>query len=162
MHVKRTLCLLGLGLIATAAAYALGHPHFLRAPSARLGSPKVIINWAEAGLGNTGSGITYTASATAGAKFQCVKTGHVCPKPGAKEEVLYNVHVSGTFSVDKNGKISDTLVIPAPESTLVCPQYQHVVIASVVFTNITLEDTTNDISSAANPSSLAYNGPECP
>lgn len=161
MQIKRKHWWL-LGLVAVATAALAAHPHYLRAPSAQLGSPKVIVNWAEVGLGNTGSGVTYIASATAGARFQCVKTGHVCPKPGAKEEVLQNVHVSGTFSVDKNGKISDTLVIPAPQSTLVCPHYQHVVIASVVFTNITLTDVTNGVSSPANPSALSYNGPECP
>ena len=161
MQTKLRLCLLALTIVATAAVGG-GRPHFLRAPSARLGSPKVVINWSEVGLGNTGSGITYVASATAGAHFQCVKTGNVCPRPGAKEEVLYNVHVSGTFSVDKNGKISDELIIPAPESSLVCPKYQHVSVVSVVFTDIKLTDISNGVSSPANPSALSYNGPECP
>src|SRR5690349_18406483 len=160
MRTALKLCLLAVAVVVTAAPG--GKPHFLRAPSASLGSPKVIVNWSEVGLGNTGNGITYVASATAGARYQCVKRGHVCPKPGAKEELLSNVHVSGTFSVDKNGRISDTLVIPAPQGTLVCPYGQYVSVASVVFTDIKLKDTSNGVSSPANPSALAYNGPECP
>lgn len=160
MQIKPTPCLLGLALVSTAAI--AGHPHFLRAPSASLGSPRVMVNWSEAGLGNTGNGINYVASATAGARYQCVKSGYECPKPGHKEEVLTNVYVSATFSVDKNGKITGTMSIPAPQSTLVCPNYQRVSLVSAVFTNIKLKDTTNGISSPANPSALSYNTPECP
>ena len=160
MQTTLKLCLAAAAVVATAAPG--GKPHVLRAPSASLGSPKVIIDWTEVGLGNTGNGITYVASATAGAHFQCVKKGHVCPKPGAKEEILSNVHVTGTFSIDKNGRISNTLVIPAPQSTLHCPYGQSVSIASVVFTNIKLKDISNGVTAAANPSALSYNGPECP
>ncbi|UHQ18996.1 hypothetical protein LVB87_12500 [Lysobacter sp. KIS68-7] len=159
MHIKRTLWLLALALVSTAAMAAT---HFLRAPSARLGSPHVVVNWSEVGLGNTGNGITYVASATAGARYQCVKVGQVCPKHCAKEDVLHNVYVSSTFSVDKNGKITGDMTIPAPESSLVCPKGQSASIVSVVFTNIKLTDTSNGISSMANPSALSYNGPECP
>jgi hypothetical protein len=125
MQNKRTLCLLGMALVATAAIAA--SPKFLRAPSASLGSPKVIVKWTEVGLGITDS-----------------------------------VSVGGTFAVDKNGRISEALVIPAPPSTLVCPGGQVVGVASVVFTNITLTDLTNGISSPTNPSSLTYNTTECP
>jgi hypothetical protein len=161
MQIKPTLCLLGVALIAT-AAIAGGKPKFLRAPSASLGSPKVIVNWSEVGLGNTGSGINYVASAKAGVHYQCVKKGHVCPARGNKEEILSNVYVSATFTVDKNGRINDTLTILPPPSTLVCPQYQYVSVASVVFTNIKLTDVTNGLSAPTNPSALSYNGPECP
>jgi len=160
MRTPLKLCLLAMVVVVTAAPG--GNPHFLRAPSSRLGSPKVIVNWSEVGLGNTGNGITYVASATAGAHYQCVKKGNECPYPGAKEEVLYNVHVSGTFSIDKNGKISNDLTIPAPQSTLVCPHGQYVSVVSVVFTDIKLKDVTNGVTAPANPSALSYNGPECP
>ena len=65
MQIKRTPCLLGLALVATAAM--AGAPHFLRAPSASLGSPKVIVRWAEVGLGSVDS-VNYVASATAAAR----------------------------------------------------------------------------------------------
>ncbi|BCT93582.1 hypothetical protein LYSHEL_26070 [Lysobacter helvus] len=159
MHIKRTPCLLGLAFVATAALAA--HPQFLRAPSAQLGSPKVIVKWTEIGLGSTDS-VNYTASATAGARFQCVNRGNNCPAASNKEDVLADINVGGTFAVDKNGKIIGSLVIPAPPSTLQCPGNQVVGIVSVAFTNIRLTDLTNGVSSPTNPSALTYSGPECP
>ena len=41
MQIKRALCLVGVAVVATAAIAA--SPKFLRAPSASLGSPKVIV-----------------------------------------------------------------------------------------------------------------------
>ena len=158
IQIKRTLCLLALALAATAAMAAT---HFLRAPSARLGSPKVIIDWTEVGLGSVDS-VNYVASATAGARYQCVNRGNNCPAASNKEDVLANVSVGGTFSVDKNGKITASLTIPAPVGTLTCPGNQRVGIVSAVFTNITLTDLTNGITTPTNPSALTYNGPECP
>ena len=148
-------------LVAT-AAIAGGSPKFLRAPSASLGSPKVIVKWTEIGLGNPDSDVSYVASATAAARYQCVNRGNNCPAASNKEDVLGNVSVGGTFDVDKNGRISESLIIPAPQATLVCPGNQRVGVVSAVFTNIQLTDVTNNISSATNPSSLSYNAPECP
>ena len=160
MQIKRTLCLLGLALVAT-VAIAGGNPKFLRAPSASLGSPKVIVKWTEVGLGITDT-VDYVASATAAARYQCVNRGNNCPAASNKEDVLADVSVGGTFAVDKNGRITEALIIPAPPATLVCPGNQVVGVVSVVFTNITLTDVTNSVSSPTNPSSLTYNAPECP
>ena len=159
MQIKRTVCLLGLALIATVAIAR--SPQFLRAPSASLGSPKVIVKWTEVGLGITDS-VDYVASATAAARYQCINRGNNCPAASNKEDVLANVSVGGTFAVDKNGRISEALIIPAPPSTLVCPGNQVVGVVSVVFTNITLTDVTYGVSSPTNPSALTYNAPECP
>ena len=158
MQMKRTHCLLGLALVATAAIAA--SPQFLRAPSATLGSPKVIVKWTEVGLGLTDS-VDYVASASAAARYQCVNRGNKCPAASNKEDVISDVSVAGTFAVD-NGKITGTLTIPAPESTLECPGGQVVAVASVVFTDITLTDVTNGVTSPTNPSALTYNATECP
>jgi hypothetical protein len=157
MQIKRLPWLLVLALVATTA---MAGAKFLRAPSASLGSPKVVVKWTEVGLGS--DTVSYTASATAAARFQCVNRGSNCPAASNKEDVLADVSVSGTFDVDKNGKITNQLVIKAPDSTLVCPGNQVVGVVSVVFTKIRLDDLTNGVSSATNPSSLAYNAPECP
>ena len=159
MQIKRTHCLLGLALVATVAM--AGSPKFLRAPSASLGSPRVIVQWTEVGLGATDR-VDYIASATAAARYQCVNRGSNCPAASNKEDVLAEVSVGGTFIVDKNGRISEALVIPAPPPTLRCPGNQVVGVVSVVFTNITLTDVTNSVSSPTNPSSLNYNAAECP
>ena len=158
MQINRTVCLIGLALVSTAAMAAT---QFLRAPSARLGSPKVIVEWTEVGLGNTDT-VAYIASATAAARYQCVNRGNNCPAAANKEDVLADVSVGGTFGIDKNGRISNILIIPAPPGTLVCPGNQVVGVVSAVFTNIRLTDTTNGISSPTNPSALTYNATECP
>ena len=159
MRIKRTPCLLGLALVATAAI--AGHPQFLRAPSASLGSPKVIVRWTEVGLGSVDS-VNYVASATAAARYQCVNRGNNCPAAPNKADVLSDVNVGGTFAVDKNGRITGSLIIPAPPAGLACPGNQVVGVVSVVFTNITLTDVTNGVSSPTDPSALTYNAPECP
>ena len=164
IHPKPALLALVLvttAAVAAAAAIAAAQPQFLRAPSAQLGSPKVIVKWTEVGLGQVDS-IDYTATTVAAARFQCVNRGNKCPAASNKEDVLVNLSVGGTFNVDRNGRISDSLTILAPESTLVCPGNQVVSVVSVVFTNITLTDETNQISALTNPSSLVYNAPECP
>ena len=159
MQIKRTPCLLGLALVATAAI--AGHPQFLRAPSASLGSPKVIVRWTEVGLGSVDS-VNYVASATAAARYQCVNRGNNCPAAPNKADVLSDVNVGGTFAVDKNGRITGTLIIPAPAGALVCPGNQVVGVVTAVFTNIRLTDLTNGVSSPTDPSALTYNAPECP
>jgi len=159
MQITRTPCLLGLALFSTAAI--AGHPVFLRAPSATLGSPKVIVKWTEIGLGSTDS-VDYIANATAAARYQCVNRGNNCPAASNKADVLADMSVGGTFSVDKNGRITGTLIIPAPAGALVCPGNQVVGVVSAVFTNIALTDVTNGVSSPTNPSALTYNAPECP
>jgi len=165
MQIKSSLLLLGLALaVATTAALAInvGIPKFLRAPSAQLGSPKVIVSWIEIGLGNPDGSVNYVASATAAARYQCVNRGNNCPAAPNKADVLSDVNVGGTFAVDKNGRITGSLIIPAPPGTLRCPGNQVVGVVSVVFTNIRLTDVTNGVSSPTNPSALSYNGPECP
>ena len=164
MQIKSSHLLFGLALaLATTAALAvsIGIPKFLRAPSAQLGSPKVIVSWIEVGLGSTDT-VNYVATATAAARYQCVNRGGNCPAASNKEDVLANVSVGGTFSVDKNGRVTGFMTIPAPPATLVCPGKQVVDVFSVVFTDITLTDTTNGVSSPTNPSALSYNVPECP
>jgi len=159
MQITRTSCLLGLALVATAAI--AGSPKFLRAPSASLGSPRVIVKWTEVGLGSTET-VNYTGTAHAAARFQCINRGSNCPAASNKEDVLLDLSVGGTFPVDRNGRITGALTIPTPPSTLVCPGNQVVGVVSVVFTEITLTDVTNGVSSLTNPSSLTYNAPECP
>jgi len=175
----RTLWLLGVGLVVATAAIAGGNPKFLRAPSATIESPTgkvaskidsagpvvegpvLVIGWTETGLGNTGT-INYTATADAAAVYQCVNLGTNCPSAANKQDVAAKVSTSATFAID-NGRISGELRLEAPPPTLSCPGNQVVAVASVVFTNILLEDTTNHISAATKPSSISYqNTAVCP
>lgn len=159
-QIRWTPWLLLLALVATAAMAA--NPQFLRAPSAQLGSPKVIVSWTEVGLGDLSAEVEYLATANAAATYQCVNRGNKCPEASNKEDVMAPVSSKGTFSVGKNGRISASMEIEAPPSTLVCPGNQVVSVATVVFTDIRLTDTTNDVTSETNPNTLTYNALECP
>lgn len=159
MQIKRTHWLIGLALVATAALAA--SPKFLRAPSASLGSPKVVVSWIEVGLGDTPD-VTYSATAMAAARWQCLNRGNKCPSASNKAEVIAPIESKGTFSLGKNGRISGTLDIPAPSAGLVCPNGQVPSVAYALFTNITVTDTTNGISALADPSELEYEVRECP
>ena len=172
----RTLLLAGLGLAVVATAVVAANPKFLRAPSATIESPTgkavanaspvvegpvLVIGWTETGLGNTTT-VNYTASADAAAVYQCVNQGTNCPSAANKQDVAAKVSTSATFGVD-NGRITGELRLAAPPSTLTCPGNQVVGVASVVFTNILLEDLTNGISAATKPSSISYqNTAICP
>ncbi|KGQ19823.1 hypothetical protein LF41_2326 [Lysobacter dokdonensis DS-58] len=159
MRINRTLCLLALALVATTAIAQSRRPHFLRAPSASLGSPRVIVQWTEVELLKH-ENVSYIASAKAGAHYQCVYRSNQRPSATHQEDVLVNVSVGGTFTADKYGKISDKLIIPAPQPTLVCPSNQVLTLVSVVFTDIRLTDVSNYVSSPTHPSALSYKA-EC-
>lgn len=160
MRIKHTLCLLALVLVAATALAQSRRPHFLRAPSASLGSPKVIVTWTEVELGKY-ENVNYIASATAGAHYQCVYRSTNRPSAKYQEDVLIKVSVGGTFTADKFGKITNKLIIPAPQSTLVCPDNAVLTLTTVVFTDIRLTDKTNYVSSPTHPSALSYKA-ECP
>lgn len=159
MKKFHSLCLLGLALVATTVV--AGSAHFVRGPDASLGSPEVVITWKEAGLGDTVS-VDYLATATAAARYQCVNRGGKCPSAANKEEVFGNVSAPGTFSSGKNGSINGSLSIQPPVGPMVCPGNQIKVLTAVSYTNLTLADLTNGVSSPATPQSLAMSGPECP
>ena len=159
MKNTRSLCLLGLALVATTAVAASAH--FVRGPNAALNSPDLTITWKEAGLGDTVS-VDYLATATAAARYQCVNRGGNCPAAANKEDVFDNVSAGGTFSSGKNGSINGSLTIEPPVGPLVCPGNQRKELVSVSYTNIALADTTNGVSAGASPSALAMSGPECP
>ena len=159
--MKTRLLFLSLGF-ATFAALAAS-PHFVRGPFASLNSStgEVTVTWKEAGLGDTVL-VTYEASALASARYQCVNRGGKCPAASNKQDVLSNVSTSGTFPSGKNGSITGSLTFGPPEGTLDCPGGQVLKMVSVSYANITLADTTNNVSALASPSSLAMSGPECP
>lgn len=171
----RTLLLAGLGLAVVATAVLAANPKFLRAPSATLESPTgkfaasaissvapaLVIRWTEVGLGDTET-VEYAASAKVAARYQCVNRGNNCPSASNKQDVFADVSVTGTFPVDRNGRISESLTISAPPSTLVCPGNQVVSWVSVTFSEITLTDLTHDITVATNPSQVSDSAPECP
>lgn len=155
------LTLIALALLGgTTVALAAGH--FVRGPNASIDSDgNLTISWKEAGLGDTVS-VDYEASADATALYQCVNRGGNCPAAANKQQVFGPVVGTGTFASGKNGSITASLTLEPPPTTLTCPGNQRLELVSVSYTNVALEDTTNNVVAAASPSSLSISGDECP
>ena len=131
------------GALTTAAS-----PHFVRASaSGPNGSGQLTVSFKEAGLGNNRN-ITYRASATAAAEYVCVTKSGRCPAAANKQTTTGEVSATGTFSSGKNGQVTASLTINPPPvpSTLRCGRGQTPKLASVTYTNVSITDTTNNVS----------------
>jgi hypothetical protein len=158
--MNRKLALLALATVSAVAV--AGSAHYVRGPFATLNSPEVTVTWKAAGLGDTTT-VEYRADATGNARYQCVNRGGKCPAASNKQNVTGDVSAQGAFASGKNGSITGSLTIDAPDSTLNCPGGQVAKLVSASFTNIRLSDLTNGVlDTATTPSSLAFSGPECP
>jgi hypothetical protein len=62
------------------------------------------------------------------------------PADPKKQEVSGPVSASGDFTSGKNGQITDSLALSPPASTLDCPSGQHVVLARVSYTNVSVSE----------------------
>lgn len=133
------------GLVMAAPAALAVSPHFISA-SAKVDGANLVVSFKEAGLGNNQL-ITYTASADATATYVCVNKGGANPSASNKTTVSGPVSATGTFSSGKNGNIDESLTLtppPAP-STFSCPKGQSKQTAEVTYTNVSITDTTNNI-----------------
>ncbi len=133
------------GLVMAAPAALAVSPHFISA-SAKVDGTNLVVSFKEAGLGNNQL-ITYTANADATATYVCVNKGGANPSASNKTTVSGPVSATGTFSSGKNGNIDASLTLtppPAP-STFACPKGQSKQTAEVTYTNVSITDTTNNI-----------------
>ncbi len=136
------LLLAGLAIAAPAAVAA--SPHFITA-KASLSGQNLIVSWKEAGLGDNQQ-ITYTASADATATYVCVNRGGANPSASNKTTVSGPVSATGTFSSGKNGNITASLTLNPPgPGGFSCPPGQSLEVASVSYTNVSITDTTNNL-----------------
>jgi hypothetical protein len=134
-------------LVLTAAAgiASAQSPHFVRADVGFSGSsPNLAVTFKESGLGDNLL-VNISASSSASALYACINGGGNHPKAANKETVNATVSASGTFSV-KNGTTSGTLTLAPPgPGSFSCPNGQRLVLASVTYSNVTLTDTTNNV-----------------
>jgi hypothetical protein len=131
-------------LLATAAVALADSPHFIRATAATSGA-NLVVSWKEAGLGDN-QNISYVANADATATYVCVNRGGGNPSAQNKTTVSGPVSAAGTFSSGKNGQITASLTLNPPgPGTFSCPPGQSLEIAQVTYTNVSITDTTNDI-----------------
>jgi len=142
-------------IILGATAALADSPHFLFANSSLTSSLALKVNFKEAGLGtsvtDTNVGLHVdSASAT----YQCFNNGGNHPKAGNKETVSHSLDTSGTFPV-RNGQTTGSLIVGPPgPGDFSCPNGQHLVLNSVIYSGIfvtgtgtaTLEATPDPIS----------------
>src|SRR5215475_15746640 len=135
--------------------------HFIKA-TATLEDGNAVVSWKEAGLGDNQL-ITYVASADATATFNCVNGGGQCPNAANKVTVSGPVSATGTFSSGKNGQITASLTLEPPgPGEFSCPGGQTLTLSEVSYSNITITDTTNNISKTATPSAISATLFVCP
>jgi hypothetical protein len=120
-------------------------PHFISASGTLNANGSLTASFKEAGLG-TNQNINYTLSADGTATYVCVNKGGSNPSAQNKTTVSGPVSASGTFSSGKNGNVTASLTVNPPPSDISCPNGQRLELASVSYTNVTLTDTTNNVS----------------
>jgi hypothetical protein len=132
-------------IMATAPAALADSPHFIRATGTLNANGSLTVSFKEAGLG-TNELIDYALTANATATYVCVNKGGANPSAQNKTTVSGPVSATGTFSSGKNGQVTASLTVSPPPSDISCPPGQSLQLASVSYTNVTLTDTTNNVS----------------
>jgi hypothetical protein len=130
--------------LAVPAALAVS-PHFISASAALNNDGTLTGSFKEAGLG-TNQNINYTLSADGTATYVCVNKGGANPSAQNKTTVNGPVSASGTFSSGKNGNVIGSLTVSPPPSDISCPKGQSLELASASYANVTITDTTNNVS----------------
>ena len=167
---KRSLLILAV----VAAALTLGvtaafaDAHFFSATASVANNGALQLSWDEAGLGNGNINYTLGTAANpvnASATYACINGGGNHPKAANKESVNGPLPVVGASFKSKNGRVTATNGLSAGPlaSNLTCPGGQTFVLACVSYSNITLVDTTNNVTaSIADVSRTFANiGPPC-
>jgi hypothetical protein len=146
--------------LAVSAVLALASPAFADAPKFHSATSSVnnagalVVNWDERGLGNLN--IDYTLTADASAVYACINGGGNHPQAANKETVNAEVSAAGSFE-PRNGRITASLAAGPPSAgAFSCPGGQRLVLASVSYTNITLTDTTNGVSTPVADASRVF------
>jgi hypothetical protein len=133
------------------------NPHFIYANSTLNPDASLTVDFKEAGLGSN-QNINYVLSADAVATYACQNQGGNFPKDPKKIDQQGTILADGTFSSGKNGQITESLTFgpPAAPSPSFCKGQQTEVLLSVSYTNVVLTDTTNNVSTTAQPRSAIY------
>jgi hypothetical protein len=148
--MRRMLFVFAAGIAAAALAVPVAlavSPHFVSASGTLNANGSLTVNFKEAGLG-TNQNIDYVLSGDATATYVCVNNGGANPSAKNKTTVAGPVSASGTFNSGKNGNVTASLTVNPPPSDISCPSGQSLELASVSYTNVTLTDTTDNISVA--------------
>lgn len=134
------------------AAPPNGNPHFIKnATSASLSGSNLNVSFKETGL-PSGATETITATADLSATYQCINNGGHNPTDPKKTTINVSVSASGEFTADKNGNVTGTLTLSAPDagSVLDCPNGQTATLTAWSYTNVKVTDEDSGASITIN------------
>jgi hypothetical protein len=148
MKIKRRIAAIVITLLVLLLAVSpvfAASPHFIKVSASITNSGNLVVSWKEAGLGNDEL-IQYLANANATAEYACVNGGGKHPQATNKETVNGPVSAAGSFSSGKNGTINGSLTLTPPSAgSFSCPAGQSLVLARVIYYDVSLSDLTNGI-----------------
>ena len=152
MSIRRTLAALAgaaaLVLVGAASPAFAGNVHFIaNATSATVDGVNLDFDFKEAGLEN-GASVNVEAAADLVATYQCVNGGNKVPSDPKKTTISDRVAEVKPFTATKNGNIvgSITLAPIAANEALDCPNGQRATLTEALWSNATLTDLTNNVS----------------
>lgn len=132
-----------LALAFAAPAFA-DSPHFLSSSASIDNAGNLVCTFKEAGLGSTLSTEAVTCSANATANYACINGGGNHPKAANKETVSGPVSGGGNFPV-RNGQTTGSITVAPPSAgSFSCSSGHELVLASVCYTDISLEGAAGD------------------
>jgi len=142
-HILFAILAVGVLMGALVAAASADAPKFHSATSSVNSAGALVVSFDERGLGN--ENIDYTLTADASATYACINGGGNHPQATNKETSNAEVSANGSFE-PRNGRVAASLSAGPPSAgDFSCPSGQHLVLASVSYTNIVLTDTTNGV-----------------
>ena len=146
--IVATLTAFVLGILVTPLAFA-ANPHFTRADAGFVGSGADLnVSFTEIGLGSN-VGIDYLVSASATAEYLCLNGGGHNPSAGNKHTVYGPVEATATYFSDRNGRVSNSLVLHPPgPGSFSCPSGQRLILASITYVDDPIYDLTNGVTEA--------------
>jgi hypothetical protein len=143
-------------LLALSAPAAISAPHFHGgADSSVANNGALVVSFDERGLGN--EDITYLLEADAMATWGCFNRGGKNPSAANKRSASQPVSATETFD-PRNGRVVGEISTdpPQPPSDFSCPGGQTMRLMSISYTNVTLTDTTNGVSTTAPDASRTF------
>jgi hypothetical protein len=144
----RRLLIAFVGVLAAAAlavpAALADSPHFIKASASIDNDGNLVCTFKEVGLGSTATTEAVTCSADATADYACINGGDKHPKAANKETAAGPVSGGGDFPVRNGSTTGSITVAPPGPGDFSCPNGQTLVLASVSYTNITLEGAAGD------------------
>jgi hypothetical protein len=141
--------LAAVALVALSSSTALGTSgaHFFSATGSISATGALVVTFDEAGVGQ--QQVDYVLSADASATYACINGGGKHPKAANKETFSGPLSTPETSFQPENGRVQGSISVgPLSGGSFSCPSGQTLVLASVSYSNITLTDVTNNVTTS--------------